>query len=62
MKWPNKDYNKGFYIALTLLTITLLFSAWLLRQEGPWDLFVFIFITLPVNIILLLILIFMKKY
>jgi len=36
-------------ISIALAAITL----WLLQENGPWDLFVFMFIVLPIDLILL---------
>ncbi|MGH1386091.1 hypothetical protein [Kordia sp.] len=34
--------------------MSLVFSIWLLQENGTWDLYVFLFIGLPLNVILLI--------
>lgn len=51
-----KLFEKFSFKILTVLLISVtLVSLWLLQENGPWDLMVFIFISLPVNLILLII-------
>ncbi|WP_298513409.1 hypothetical protein [uncultured Kordia sp.] len=45
-------HKKSFLFALILFLISLVFSIWLLQENGTWDLFAFLFVGLPLNIIL----------
>jgi FtsH-binding integral membrane protein len=47
-------HKKTFVLVSISLLLSLVFSGWLLQENGPWDFFVFIFIGLPLNIVLLI--------
>lgn len=51
------DFIEKHPLLIILFIASMIFSVWLLQENGPWDVFVFIFIALPVNLIFLTMLI-----